>query len=122
MMRLQIDLCGDILYSSCTAIVYHYNMIAGILYIIGGVIEGFVGLRFLFELLGANPASPFVGWIYDVSTPLVTPFAGIFGQNPVLTGHGVVAASVFDWTALVAFAVYGIIFGLLSSFVGRRFH
>lgn len=95
-------------------------MIAGIIYLIGGIIEAFVGLRFLFEVLGANPASPFVMWIYDWSTPLVAPFAGIFGQDPVLTGTGVVTASVFDWTAVVAFIVYGIVFSLISALVVRR--
>jgi len=95
-------------------------MISGIIYLIGGIIESLVGLRFLFEILGANPNSPFVMWIYDWSTPLVAPFAGIFGQDPVITGAGVVAASVFDWTALVAFIVYGIIFSLMSALVVRR--
>ena len=95
-------------------------MIAGIIYVIGGIIEGLVGLRFLFEVLGANPTSQFVGWIYTWSTPLVTPFAGIFGQNPVITGTGVVTSSVFDWTAVVAFIVYGILFSLISALVVRH--
>src|SRR6187402_2773615 len=95
-------------------------MIAGIIYLIGGIIEALVGLRFLFEVLGANPASPFVMWIYDWSTPLVAPFAGIFGQNAVITGAGAVTTSVFDWTAVVAFIVYGIVFSLISAIVMRR--
>lgn len=97
-------------------------MIAAIIYLIGGIIEALVGLRFLFELLGANPDSPFVTWIYDWSTPLVAPFAGIFGQNAVITGAGAVATSVFDWTAVIAFIVYGIIFSLISAVVVRRGH
>lgn len=95
-------------------------MIAGIIYVIGGIIETLVGLRFLFEVLGANPAAPFVAWIYNWSTPLVAPFSGIFGQNPVITGQGAVTSSVFDWTAVVAFIVYGIIFSLISAVVTRR--
>lgn len=94
-------------------------MIAAIIYVIGGIIEAFVGLRFLFEFLGANPDSPFVRFIYDWSTPLVAPFAGIFGQDPVIHGAGVVTASVFDWSAVVAFVVYGLVFGLISAFAGR---
>jgi hypothetical protein len=56
-------------------------MVAGILYAVGGFIELLIGLRFLFRLLGANADSSFVHWIYSWSTPLVTPFAGIFGQE-----------------------------------------
>lgn len=90
-------------------------MIGSILYVIIGFIETIVGLRSVFELLGANPASSFVSWIYDWSTPFVAPFAGIFGQSATVTGHGVVAQSVFDWTALIALVVYG----LIGMFVGR---
>ena len=94
-------------------------MIGSIIYALGGVLEAIIGLRFLFQLLGANPASPFVTWIYDWSTPFVAPFAGIFGVNPVITGAGVVTSSVFDWTALVALVIYALVFGVLGRFFGR---
>lgn len=97
-------------------------MLVSIISIIGGIIEALVGLRFIFELFGANPSSPFVNWIYQYSTPLVTPFAGIFGQNPTIGASGVVTASVFDWTALIALIIYGIIFGLISSLLYRSSH
>jgi hypothetical protein len=96
---------------------------AGILFAIGGIIEALVGLRFIFRLLGANPDATFVHWIYSWSTPLVAPFAGIFGQNAtVVSGAGVVTQSVFDWTALIAFVVYGLIFGLLARLFARPVH
>lgn len=95
-------------------------MIGTIIYVIGGVIETLVGLRFVFRLLGANPDNAFVGWIYDWSTPLVAPFAGIFGQTATVAGAGVVTASVFDWTALIAFIIYALIFGLLGRLFTRR--
>jgi hypothetical protein len=90
-------------------------MIGLIVYGIGGFIEVLVGLRFIFRLLGANPASGFVQWIYDWSTPFVAPFAGIFGQNATLTGRGVVTTSVFDWTALIALIVIGLIVGVIGK-------
>lgn len=52
-----------------------------IVYVIFGLLELLVGLRFLFELLGANPGSPFVMWLYNFSGALVAPFAGIFGHS-----------------------------------------
>lgn len=96
-------------------------MIGGIIYAIGGFIEVLIGLRFIFRLLGANPGNDFVNWIYGWSTPFVKPFAGIFGQNATVTGQGVVTTSVFDWTALIALVVYGLILAVISrAFVHRR--
>jgi hypothetical protein len=71
-------------------------MIASILYAILGFIEVLLGTRFIFRLLGANPANAFVELVYDLSTPLVAPFAGIFGQSASVTGEGLVTRSVFD--------------------------
>lgn len=96
-------------------------MIGALIYAIGGLIELVVGLRFVFELLGANPASTFVSNIYNWSTPFVTPFAGIFGKSATITGPGVVTNSTFDWTALIALLIIGLIVGVLGRvFAPRR--
>ncbi len=95
-------------------------MIAGLIYAIGGFIEAVIGLRFVLRLLGANPGSAFVDWIYDWSTPFVTPFAGVFGQEATVTGPGVVTASVFDWTALIALVVFGLIIALIGRVFAPR--
>lgn len=92
-------------------------MLTGIITAIIGVIEVLVGLRFVFLLLGANPANGFVSVVYDWSTPLVQPFAGIFGQSAEVTGRGAVVPSVFDWTALIAFVVYGLLAIVISRLV-----
>ena len=42
-------------------------MIARIIAAIIGFIEIIIGLRFIFLLIGANPNSQFVSWIYDWS-------------------------------------------------------
>jgi len=95
-------------------------MIASFVYLVAGFIDTLIGLRFIFRLLGANPASGFVDWIYSWSTPFVKPFAGIFGQNATITGQGVVTTSVFDWTALIALIVYSIILGLVARATVHR--
>jgi hypothetical protein len=95
-------------------------MIARIIYAVGGLIEIIVGLRFVFRLLGANPASAFVSWIYHISTPFVAPFAGVFGQNATINGTGVVTSSVFDWAALVALIVIGLIVALIGHLTVPR--
>jgi hypothetical protein len=94
-------------------------MIAAILYAIIGFIEGILGLRFLFMLIGANPASAFVNWIYDWTGPLVAPFAGIFGQHATVAGPGAVTQSVFEWTTLIALVVYGLIGGIIARTTTR---
>jgi hypothetical protein len=96
-------------------------MFATIIYLIVGFIEFLIGMRFILLLLGANPASGFVNWIYDWSTPFVAPFYGIFGQqSATATGTGVVVQSIFDWTALIAFVVYGFIAMLVAGAMRRR--
>ncbi|MGB4800276.1 MAG: hypothetical protein WBP03_02035 [Candidatus Saccharimonadales bacterium] len=96
-------------------------MIASIIYAIGGFTELLIGLRFVFRLLGANGGNAIVGWIYTWSTPFVAPFSGIFGQDAtVVQGVGTATTSVFDWAALTALIVFGLIVGLIGSLLARR--
>lgn len=96
-------------------------MIAGIIYAIGGFIEAVVGLRFILRLLGANPDNNLVELIYAWSVPFVAPFSGILGQDAtVVSGVGTATTSVFDWAALIALVVIGIIVGLVGNLLGRR--
>jgi uncharacterized protein YggT (Ycf19 family) len=76
-----------------------FTPIVTLVNIVIGAIEFFLGLRFLLRLLGANPASPFVQWIYDMTAPLLAPFENLF---PSATLEGF----VFDFTTLFALLVY----------------
>lgn len=90
-------------------------MLATLAYVFFGLIEFVIGMRIVLLAIGANPASPFVAWIYSWSAPFVSPFAGVFGQHVVTApGPGVVVQSVFDWTALIALVVYGLVAWLLG--------
>ena len=96
-------------------------MIGRIIYAIGGIIELIVGLRFVLRLFGANPDNGIVHAIYTWSAPFVAPFAGIFGQDAVVVSQqGAVTASVFDWTALIALLVIGVVVGLLGNLLAPR--
>jgi len=99
-------------------------MIARILAVIIGIIEVIIGLRFILLLVGANPNSQFVSWIYSWSNPLVAPFAGIFGQHATVTaaGQGIAAQSIFDWTALIALVIYGLIGYVIARFTVHTTH
>ncbi len=74
-----------------------------IIWYIGGAISILLAFRFVLALLGANPASAFAHFIYNVTTPLVSPFFGLFGYTPT---YGVSRLEVFT---LVAIAVYALV-------------
>ena len=75
---------------------------AAIVGFIVGVVDILIAGRFLGKLLGASAQSAFVSFIYQVSAPLVAPFAGIFGDTGSKT-------NLFETASLVAIVVYGVI-------------
>jgi uncharacterized protein YggT (Ycf19 family) len=62
----------------------------------------FLGLRIIFRFFEANPATPFVAWIYEVSGYLMNPFRGIFPQQGT-------AAGIIEVPAIVALMVYALL-------------
>jgi hypothetical protein len=60
----------------------------------------FLAFRFVLALLGANPANPFAGFIYGVTSPFVTPFSGLFGY------HLTYGVSQLEVVTLIAMATY----------------
>lgn len=76
------------------------------LYLLFGLIEALIAIRFTLRLFGASPASPFVSAVYRVTAPLVAPFVGAFGT--VQAG-----GSVLEPQAIVAFIVYALLGWLL---------
>jgi len=82
-------------YQQEKAVVRSYHIV----WFFVGLIVALLGFRFLFEVLGANPASGFTQLVYTLSYPFAQPFHSIFGVTAV-------ANSFFDWSLLVAIAVY----------------
>src|SRR5689334_21473435 len=76
-----------------------------------GVVELLLGFRIILELFGANPRTPFVAWIYDLTKTLLYPFQGIF-PSPVLNG-----GFVLDIGAIIAILIYALIAYLISELV-----
>lgn len=74
-----------------------------IIWYILGVIEILLTFRVLLKMLGANINSPFVSLIYIITDPLAGPFNGIFGVGVNQQG------ALFEWSTLVAMAVYALI-------------
>ncbi|MDR3583509.1 MAG: YggT family protein [Candidatus Pacebacteria bacterium] len=77
-----------------------FRILEGLISLVMGVIEIFLGLRFIFRLLDANPAAPFVGWLYETTRPLLNPFANIFPAPHLARGY------VVEFSTLVALVIY----------------
>jgi len=81
-----------------------------IIWYILGIIEVLLAFRVLLKIFGADGGTGFTSFIYAISNPFALPFAGIFG---ITAGSGM----VFEWSTLVAMAVYAIVaYGLVRLF------
>lgn len=75
------------------------------------VIETMLLFRFLLKLIGANPAAFFTDIIYTLSYPFAAPFLYVVNFTQV-------SGSVFEWTMLIAMAVYWVFaWGIVRLFV-----
>ncbi len=75
---------------------------AAIVGFVVGVADILIAARFLGKLLGASSQSAFVNFIYQVSSPLVAPFKGIFAN----AGS---SSNSFETASLVAIVVYAVL-------------
>ena len=82
------------------------RLITGLISLIVGIAEAILTFRFLLRLLGANPATPFVHWLYDVSELVLAPFRGIFPSPFIQPGYVFEFATLF---AIMAYAIFGYI-------------
>ncbi len=70
-----------------------------VIWYILGLVEVLLIFRFVLKVLGANPLVGFTNLIYTITAPLAGPFNGILGTS--ITG-----SSMFEWSTIVAAAVY----------------
>jgi YggT family protein len=83
-----------------------------VIYLVLGVVEMLLVIRFVLKLLAANPQAGFAQLINGLTAPLVAPFTGLLG-NPSSSG-----GNQFEVTSLVAMAVYALVAWLLTKIVG----
>lgn len=62
-------------------------------------VEALLGFRLFLKLFGANPLADFTNIIYSLSMPFVLPFMAVFPTTKV-------SGSIFEWTTVLAMAVY----------------
>lgn len=77
------------------------NKINYVIYVLVGIINLLIVLRFVFFLLGANPTG-FVRFIYNLTDVFVLPFRGVFDEAQV-------GESYFDTASLLAIAMWSVL-------------
>lgn len=78
-----------------------------IIWYILAVIEILLGFRVVLKVFAANPFNGFTNLVYSLSNPLAYPFSGILKTS--MFGN-----SVFEWSTVIAAAVYALIsYGLV---------
>lgn len=77
-------------------------VVTRVVWFVFGAIEVLIAIRFVLELLGANAAAGFVQFIYGLSNIFMAPFIAILGTARV-------SGATFEWSALLAIAVYALI-------------
>lgn len=86
-----------------------------IIWYILAVIEILLAFRMVLKALGANPIAGFATFVYALSEPFAGPFNGLF--NTSVTSQG----SVFEWSTIIAAAVYALIaFGIVQAIHLRK--
>jgi hypothetical protein len=80
---------------------YNFRAAAVVGFVVG-LVDVLIAARFLGKLLGASSQSAFVHFIYQLSSVMVAPFTGIFGD----TGN---KTNTFETASLVAIVVYAVI-------------
>lgn len=82
---------------------HRQSVAARVVWYIAGVILVLLAARFVFALLGANPANGLASFVYGVTQPLVSPFFNLFSYN---YSDGIRRFEIFT---LVAMAVYALV-------------
>jgi hypothetical protein len=73
-----------------------------VLWYIFYVLEVLLAFRFFLKMFGANAGAGFTDFIYTLSSIPLAPFRFVFSNNAV-------GSSVFEWSTLLAMAVYWVL-------------
>lgn len=80
------------------------------IWLLFGVLEAFLGLRFFLLLIAANPANPFTQLVYNFTDLFMLPFAGMV-STPSADGM------VLEIPAVIAMIIYALLAWALTSLV-----
>lgn len=86
-----------------------------VIWLLLGILESVLALRFLFKLIGVNPANTFATLLYGFTDLFVAPFASLT-RAPAAEGM------VFEFSTLIAMIVYALVFYALERLVYVLFY
>ena len=86
---------------SAAGVEFYLQKIADLIWLVLGVAIAFIGLRVVLRLIAADTANGFARFIYDVTGPLVAPFANL-APSPAM------GQLVLETSSLVAMLVYAL--------------
>lgn len=83
-------------------------------YYILGVLEVLFAVRLIFKLLGANPGSSFVSFIYSVTQVFLLPFVSIF---KTAVTKGAETQAVLEPATIIGMVVYALVAWGIIKFI-----
>lgn len=83
-----------------------YQTIEYLIYFAFGILEVLLVFRLIFRMTGASMGSPFVGFIYGLTSIFIAPFRGIFSQAST---SGLETTAVFEPATLISIIVYAVL-------------
>jgi YGGT family len=81
---------------------YRLVRISQIVYLVAGIIEALIGIRFVLKLIAANPQAGFARFIYGITTLFLIPFTD-------LTSNPSIAGVVLEISSLIAMLIYALL-------------
>ena len=90
------------------------DTIRRLVFLVFGVLQALIILRFLLLLFGANEGNDVVAFVITVTNPFVEPFRGMFDLDEVSGASG----SVLDVAALIALVAWTLVEALVLGIVG----
>lgn len=85
-----------------------------VVYYILGVLETLLAFRLIFKLLGANPKSGFVAFIYSITQVFLIPFNAIFRSA---TTQGIETKAFLEPGTIIGMIVYALIAWGIVKFI-----
>lgn len=86
-----------------------------LIWLILGILEALLALRFIFKLIGVNAANGFAQFLYGLTGIFVAPFAS-------LTGAPASQNMVFEFSTLIAMVIYALVGWALERIVYVLFY
>ncbi|MDP2966384.1 MAG: YggT family protein [Pelolinea sp.] len=86
-----------------------------VVWLVLGILEALLALRFGLKLIGANPASPIAVFIYGFTNLFLFPFTG-------LTGTPTAGSMVLEISTVIAMVVYALIAWALERIIWVIFY